>query len=161
MKFSAPLLVVKDISTSRAFYEKLLDQTVVMDFGENITFDGGFSLQEQTSWLDFIDKTEDVLKTQANNMELYFDAEAFPTFVEKLKSNPEIQLVHDVKEYSWGQRSIRFYDPDFHIIEVGESIENVIRRFLKQGLTIEETAARTQLPMEFIQQCAESVISGS
>jgi len=25
----------------------------------------------------------------------------------------------------WGQRVIRFYDPDMHIVEVGESLESV------------------------------------
>jgi hypothetical protein len=47
---------------------------------------------------------------------------------------------------------IRFYDPDKNIIEVGESIESVIKRFLKRGYSIEETAKITQHPIEFVRQ---------
>ena len=35
--------------------------------------------------------------------------------------NLDINYVHPVKEHSWGQRVVRFYDPDCHIIEVGEN----------------------------------------
>ena len=38
--------------------------------------------------------------------------------------------MHPVKEHSWGQRVVRFYDPDRHIIEVGENMKVVCRRFL-------------------------------
>ncbi len=36
-------------------------------------------------------------------------------------------------EHSWGQRVIRFYDLDGHLIEVGESMAMVIRRFFRGG----------------------------
>lgn len=58
--------------------------------------------------------------------------------------------MHDIKEYPWGQRVVRFYDPDQHIIEVGESMENVARKLFKQDLSIEEVAERTQHPLEFV-----------
>jgi len=40
-----------------------------------------------------------------------------------------------------------------HIIEVGESMEIVIKRFLKQGLSVEETANRTMHPIEYVRKC--------
>jgi hypothetical protein len=48
---------------------------------------------------------------------------------------------------------MRFYDPDMHIIEVGESMESVARRFLRKGLSVEETAKRILMPEEFVKQC--------
>ena len=48
MKLTGPMLVVTDMRCSRTFYEQVLGQTVVLDFGENVTFDGGFFLQEYT-----------------------------------------------------------------------------------------------------------------
>ena len=42
------------------------------------------------------------------------------------------------------------YDPDGHIVEVGEAMEVVIRRCLAEGHTAEETAALTQHPLEFV-----------
>ncbi|MGE4284585.1 MAG: VOC family protein, partial [Clostridia bacterium] len=84
--------------------------------------------------------------SKPDNFELYFEEAQFDEFVKRLKSF-EIQYVHDVIEYPWGQRVIRFYDPDMHMIEVGESMETVVKRFIAQGLSVEETAERTQHPI--------------
>lgn len=47
---------------------------------------------------------------------------------------------------------MRFYDYDKYIVEVSESMESVARRFLAQGLSVEETARRTMFPVEFVKQ---------
>lgn len=152
MKFKLPLIIVADMAASRKFYEEILNQKVVMDFGANITFEGDFSLQTKDTWVDFIRKTEKDILKKPDNFELYFEEEQFEEFVEHLKSY-QINYVHDVVEYPWGQRVIRFYDPDMHMIEVGESMEKVVKRFIGQGLSIEETAERTQHPTEFVKSC--------
>jgi transposase-like protein len=54
----------------------------------------------------------------------------------------------DIKEQSWGQRVIHFYDPDGHLIEVGEDMKVVARRFLNEGMSIEQAAKRMDLSME-------------
>jgi catechol 2,3-dioxygenase-like lactoylglutathione lyase family enzyme len=135
MKFKLPLIVVENMTVSRKFYEDVLNQKVVMDFGANITFDGGFSLQTKDIWVDFIGKSKNDILKKPDNFELYFEEEQFDEFVEQLKVY-EINYVHDVVEYPWGQRVIRFYDPDMHIIEVGESMETVVKRFIGQGLSV-------------------------
>jgi len=147
-----PLIVVKDMAVSRKFYEEVLNQKVVMDFGANITFEGAFSLQTKDTWIDFIRKTAEDISNKPDNFELYFEEERFDDFVERLKAY-DINYVHDVIEYSWGQRVIRFYDPDMHMIEVGESMETVIKRFIGKGLSVEETAERTQHPIEIVKGC--------
>jgi len=152
MKYKLPLIVVDNISISRKFYEEVLTQKVILDFGANITFAGDFALQSRESWVNFIHKTEHEVLLKTNNFEVYFEEELFDEFAQRLKSF-EIQYVHDVVEYPWGQRVIRFYDPDMHIIEVGESMETVVKRFNSQGLSLEETAERTQHPIEFVKSC--------
>lgn len=152
MKYKLPLIVVYDMAVSRKFYQDVLNQKVVLDFGANITFDGEFSLQTKSTWVEFIYKTENDIISKPDNFELYFEEEHFDEFVERLKSF-EIQYLHNVTQYPWGQRVIRFYDPDMHIIEVGESMETVVKRFIGQGLSVEETAERTQHPIEFIRKC--------
>ena len=43
-------------------------------------------------------------------------------FQEKLENcSFEINYVHKLKEYPWGQKAIRIYDPDGHMIEIGET----------------------------------------
>jgi catechol 2,3-dioxygenase-like lactoylglutathione lyase family enzyme len=155
MKFSAPLIVVNDMKKSREFYERVLNQKVILDFGENITFEGDFSLQTKLSWQGFIDKDANEIAQKSNNFELYFEEENFEAFLSRFNSFGDVELVHEAKEFPWGQKVIRFYDPDFHIIEVGESMRSVVKRFLAEGLTIEETSKRSQFPIEFVKSCVE------
>lgn len=63
----------------------------------------------------------------------------------------DIEYVHPLFEHSCGQRVVRFYDLDKHIIEVGENINMVIKRFIDSGLSIEETAARMDVPVSYIE----------
>ena len=61
--------------------------------------------------------------------------------------------MHPPQEHGWGQRVVRIYDPDLHIIEVGESMRVVCKRFLGEGMTPEQVAERTQMPERFIKNC--------
>ncbi|MDF2633111.1 MAG: hypothetical protein K0Q85_1707 [Caproiciproducens sp.] len=155
MKFASPLIVVEDIQKSREFYERVLHQKVILDFGENITFEGDFSLQSKLSWQDFIGKSEKDIAQKSNNFELYFEEDNFENFISYLNSFDHIELVHDVKEYPWGQKVIRFYDPDYHIIEVGENMRSVVKRFLANGMTVEEASKQSQFPIDFVKSCIE------
>ena len=73
-------------------------------------------------------------------------------FADKLKQW-DLEYVHPVIEHSWGQRVVRFYDPDKHIIEVGENIKVVCKRFLNRGMTPEQVAERMDVPMKFVKAC--------
>ena len=150
MKLKNPLLVVTDMAKTVEFYKKIFGFHVVMDFGANKTLTGGLCLQTVETYKEFIDQNEVVFG--GNNFELYFEEDDFDTFAEKLKKY-DIEYVHPMKEHSWGQRVIRFYDPDKHIIEVGENMKAVCKRFLNSGMTPEQVAKRMDVPMKFINTC--------
>ena len=61
---------------------------------------------------------------------------------------PDIEYLGGVIEHSWGQRVIRFYDLDGHIIEVGEDMRMVIKRFLASGMTMEEVSVKMDVSAE-------------
>ena len=145
MKFAC-LFAVKDIYAARAFYEEMFNLTVVDDFGRNIMFDCGLSLQQDFDWLTGIPKNK--MKDKENNCEIYFEQEDFDAFVSRLKTRKEIVWLHDVKEYPWGQRVIRLYDPDEHLLEVGEPMKAVVKRFLEQKLSMEEIAKKMEVSVE-------------
>jgi len=84
-----------------------------------------------------------------NDSELAFEVDDMDGFVSKLRSFG-VTYVHPMKEHSWGQRVVRFYDPDKHVIEVGENMAVVVKRFIDSGLTAEETAKRMDIPMEYV-----------
>ena len=150
MRFEAPLLVVKDLEQSKKFYNDVLGLEVIMNFGANVTLTGGFALQTLDTWTKFINKPQNEIIFGANASELYFEEEDFDGFIQKLHSIRNIDYVHPVVEYSWGQRVVRFYDPDRHIIEVGEHIIMVVKRFIKSGLSVEETAIRMDVPIDYV-----------
>lgn len=149
MKYICALLAAKDLEKSKTFYRDVLEQTVVQDLGANITFSGGFALQSAESWQAFIQKSYEDIAYGSNSAELVFEIADMDAFVSKL-SNFSIAYVHPVKEHAWGQRVVRFYDPDRHIIEVGESMAIVVKRFIESGLTVEQTGERMGIPAEGI-----------
>lgn len=151
MELKNPMLVVTDMERSLAFYREVLGLRVVLDFGANKTLTGGLCLQTAESYREFIEK--DTLAFGGNCFEVYFEEEDFDAFAQRLQGKA-VEYVHPVKEHPWGQRVVRLYDPDRHIIEVGESIETVCRRFLDRGLTLEQTAQRMDVPVEYVAACA-------
>ena len=151
-KYTSTLIAVSDMEKSRKFYHDVLGMEVVADFGANVTLDGGLVLQTLDTWTSFIRTDKVVLPNNAG--ELYFEEEDMDTFCEHLKQF-DICYVHPLFEHRWGQRVVRFYDPDRHIIEVGERLDAVILRFMEQGLSAEETAVRMDIPLDFVTACME------
>lgn len=150
MKLKNPMLVVADIDKSVAFYKNVLGLRVVMDFGANKTLTGGLVLQTLETWRQFIG-TDDI-SFGSNSAEIYFVEDNFDKFAESLNACA-VEYVHPVKEHAWGQRVVRIYDPDKHIIEIGENLKAVCKRFLDSGMTPEQVAARMDVPMKFIKAC--------
>lgn len=150
MKFSGTLLVVKDMSRARKLYEGLLGCVVAMDQGVYVAYTNGVALQEEKTWLSFIHRDEEDIVYGANDSELYFEEHEIESFFIRLRVF-DIELIHDLHEHSWGQRVVRFYDLDGHIIEVGEHMGDVARRFLNAGMTREEAAKRMQVPFDMIE----------
>ena len=103
-------------------------------------------MQQDFDWLVNLPK-ESVLK-KSNNVEIVFEEQDFDGFLLKLKERPDVEYLGEVIEHSWGQRVIRFYDLDGHIIEVGEDMKMVIRRFFASGMTMEDVSVKMDVSME-------------
>ena len=147
MKLISAMLVVKDINQSVDFYETVLGLKIISDFGANKTLSGGLALQTLDSYKQFIET--DNIRFGGNNSEIYFEVDDFDEFAEKIKKL-EIEYVHPVKEHGWGQRVVRFYDPDYHIVEVGENMQFVCKRFKAEGMTPGQIAKRMDVPTEYV-----------
>ena len=146
MKYVCTVISVADISAARKFYEELFGLEVYQDYGRNIAFTCGLALQQDFDWLVSIPK-EKVLK-KSNNAEVVFEEQDFDGFLNKLNEYPEIEYLGEVIEHSWGQRVVRFYDLDGHLIEVGEDMKMVIKRFLNTGMSMEEVSAKMDASIE-------------
>lgn len=150
MKYVCPLIVVKDIKITRDFYERL-GQKVKYDFGENVTFEGDFAIHLQDHFEKLLGVGDRNILKKPNNFELYFETEEIERVYEEL-NEAKVEFIHEIREQPWGQRVMRFYDPDFHIIEVGETMESVAIRYFRIGMSIEDICKKTSLPQEFVKK---------
>lgn len=149
MRYTCSLIAVSDLEVSRRFYEEVLGQKVVLDLGWNLVFEGGFAIQYNFD--EIISIEEETVMKRSHNFELYFEEDDFEAFIEHLKKFDNIEYVHLPKKHDWQQRVVRIYDPDKHIIEIGESMAVIAKRYLNQGLSVEETAKIIQHPVEFVE----------
>lgn len=117
MKLKNVLIVVNDIEKARQFYYDLFGLEMILDNDGNMVLTEGLVLQEEKYWKEFIDKE---IIPENNSCELYFEEEDIEAFIEKLEEYyPDVKYVNKLMTHSWGQKVIRFYDPDGNLIEVG------------------------------------------
>ncbi len=140
MKYICTVISVSDIEAAKKFYKDLFGLKIYQDYGKNIAFTCGLALQQDFDWLVNLPK-EKVLK-KSNNVEIAFEESDFDEFLIRLKQYENIEYLDEVMEHTWGQRVIRFYDLDGHIIEVGEDMKMVIKRFLATGMMMEEVTVK-------------------
>jgi catechol 2,3-dioxygenase-like lactoylglutathione lyase family enzyme len=154
MKFDAPLIVVNDMARSRHFYEQLLGQKVKFDFGPNVPFEG-FSLHLKSHFQSLLgDETQYPVTPKAHWGELYFETDELEPIYQRL-SQASVEFIDPICEQPWGQRVMRFYDPNGHIIEIGETMEAVVLRFHQQGLSIDLIMQRSSMPREFVEHAIQ------
>lgn len=156
-KFESAVFFVKDVEKSKNFYVNVLGQKILMDFGRNVGFEGGFAIWEAEYALNtiFEEKSSETC-VGGNNSEIYFEVANLDGLLQKLKKE-SIEIIHPIREHPWGQRGFRFYDPDHHIIEVSEPMFKVVARMYKDGMIIEEIEKKSMMPKEFIEMVIETI----
>lgn len=118
MKLKNILFVVKDIEKSKKFYREIFGLEVVRDFGENVILTEGLVLQERDLWEKCIGEN---VQMGGRDAELYFEENDLDGFIEKLRGcDYEIEYLNKCTGHNIGKRAVRIYDPDSHVIEIGE-----------------------------------------
>ena len=121
MKLRNILIAVKNIDKSRQFYHDLFGLELILDNDGNMILTEGLVLQDEKIWREFLGR--DVIP-ENNSCELYFEESDLEGFVEKLERlYPEVRYVNRLMVHSWGQKVVRFYDPDGNLIEVGTPVQ--------------------------------------
>ncbi len=155
LKFDAPLIVVEDMARARHFYEQLLGQKVKYDFGDDVAFEGDFTIHRKSHFQTLLGEAARYPVTQrAHNGELYFEAEDLELIFRRLKE-AKVEFIHPIHEQPWGQRAMRLYDPDGHVVEIGESMEATVWRFHRLGLSIDWISEKSSMPREFVEQAIQ------
>ncbi len=153
VKYHSSVIFVKDIEVTKQFYTEVLGEEIELDFGKNVTLKGGLALWEirpdhiiperlGTDWIG---------SEIGNRFELYFETEKIEGILEKLRKN-QIDFLHALHEEPWGQRTIRFFDPDRHLVEIGETLETFVKRLHGENMTAEQVSEKTAIPIEIVRE---------
>ncbi len=117
MKYKGTLIVVKDCNRALQFYRDMFGVQLLQDNDGNIELTNNLYLQQSGYWEQFTKRT---IIPNSNQSELYFEESDIEKFVERLEMlYPETEYVNRLITHSWGQKVVRFYDPDGNLIEVG------------------------------------------
>ena len=158
LKNCSTALFVKNIEISKDFYCNILGLPVDLDLGKNVILLSGLTIWEIQD--DHIIPStlgmEKISNLSFNRFELYFETENLSDIFEILK-NKNIRFLHEIHEEPWGQQTIRFFDPDNHLIEIGESMRQFVCRFYNLGLTIEQVSKRTSVPVAEVKRLINKI----
>jgi catechol 2,3-dioxygenase-like lactoylglutathione lyase family enzyme len=150
-KFHSIVLFVKDIERSKKFYTETMGQEIEYDFGNNVSLKSGIALWKMLPD-HVISKSGKHSKTNATKaFEVYFETSNLEIIQELIAKN-HLEILHDLMEEPWGQRTIRFYDPDNNLIEVGETMEKFVGRMAVLGMSLEQISAKTTIPLVIVKK---------
>ncbi len=148
-KLASVAILVQDMDRSKTFYRDIMGMEIEMDFGLNVGFKGGLSIwQRQHAHQNIFDRPATHAGTN-DNIEIYYEsADIQSSWASAQKEG--ISLVHGLREQPWRQLVFRCSDPDGFIIEVGETIPDLVKRLAGEGLSPEKIEEQTMMPLEIV-----------
>lgn len=122
LKFINSIAFVQDIDVSKTFYTEVLGLKIAEDHGAFVLFEDHFALHQAhelavTVWGTGCPAGTDQPQGR-HNLLLYFETEELEQTFARLKDH--VKLIHPLQQQVWGQTVFRFYDPDGHVVEIGE-----------------------------------------
>ncbi|MDG6256723.1 MAG: VOC family protein [Methanomicrobiaceae archaeon] len=145
LHYRSTVLFVADIGRATSLYRDVLEQEVVVDGGTRVVFSSGIVLRQNAN-AHSLPEQEEASGGSAPCMEIYFETDDIDDVADRI-FEAELRPLHPVAENPWGQRILRFFDPDAHLIEVGERVECIVRREAALGIPADLIALKTRLPV--------------
>ncbi len=124
--FVNTIVFVRDVPASRAFYESVLGLRVTEDFGPIVFFEGGLAIHDGRDLRRKIFKRDDVESHPEgrSNLDIYLESEALAEFLARVSASGA-EIIHPIERQEWGQLVFRLFDPDGHIVEIGEPMNAI------------------------------------
>ena len=121
--FYNTLVFVKDIAKSKEFYRDVIGIKIETEYETIIFFENHFTIHDAKNLLQTIfgDKPKDNTLQGRRNIDIYFESDDIQESYRKVKESGT-EIIHGIKEQAWGQNVFRFFDPDGHIVEIGEAM---------------------------------------
>ena len=122
VRFVNTIVFVKDVNRSKEFYRNLLGLEVAEDHGTLVIFENRFAIHSSKSLMRTVFKKNifsSTFRQGRRNLLIYFECDRLDDKFAEIV-NAHVKLIHRIERQAWGQRVFRFYDPDNHIVEIGE-----------------------------------------
>lgn len=145
MRLTSTVLIVADIEAAVSVYREVLAQEIAAQGADEVAFSSGLSLRQGAYPRRPPGKAGEGERIPPP-MELYFETDDIDEVAGRI-FEAGLEILHPVAENPRGQRFMRFFDPDRHLIEVGEEVGAVVRREASFGVPAEMIAQRTDLPV--------------
>lgn len=150
--YTGYMLVVEEMDPIKQFYAGLLQQKLKFDSPDYVVFEGEFSLFLKRNFRAILgDEERFPIQLRANNGELYFESDDIEADERRLMQ-AGTEFIHGVKEQPWGQRVMRFYDPSGAVVEIGEEMGVVIRRYQAQGMSLPQISERIGFTVPMLEE---------
>lgn len=120
LKHVDTIILVSDMQCSRAFYEGILGLQVKQDWNVMVIYESHLAIM-QADELQPKEKVNGVIKQGdqgCGNAIIYLQSENLDLCLKDLIDR-NIKIIHEIEKLPH-ERIIRIYDPDKHIIEIGE-----------------------------------------
>jgi len=150
IRYDSAVLITNNVEGMKRFYMDVLRQQLRFDFGRCQILECGISIwqpDENTAVM----KAPGIGKGPNGRLELCFDTEDFEEDVAHVMLHCP-KMLHGVAEEAWGQRTIRFFDPDGNLVELGESIPCFCRRLYREGMTVQQVAEKTGVDIDKVKE---------
>jgi predicted enzyme related to lactoylglutathione lyase len=121
IRFANPVIFVKEIEISKSFYTEMIGLKIIQDASVFVLFEDHFSIHQAQELSETVFGCASAAAQELQgreNLLLYFESEDIEQTFSRIEKR--VNLIHPIEKQAWGQRVFRFYDPDRHIIEIGE-----------------------------------------
>lgn len=153
LRYHSAAAFVRDIEVSKKFYTEVLELAIEFDFGKNVILEGGITLWEINPTHIIPERLgiNSIGDRIVNRFEFYFETKDIETVCERVKESGA-DFLHLLHDEPWGQRTGRFFDPDRHLIEIGESMATFVKRLHSDNMTPEQVSQKTSIPLEKVRE---------
>jgi catechol 2,3-dioxygenase-like lactoylglutathione lyase family enzyme len=154
ISYTSAVLLTRQYDRMVDFYRNVLNQQIRYDFDGCIQFECGLSI-----WR--VREDHPVAKALKGRdggngaMEICFETEDMDAQGARIAA-AGVTLAHDVIEENWGQRTLRFFDPDGNLVELGESMHAFCKRLHRSGMSVEEVGNKTGIQQNIVKHFLES-----
>ena len=121
MKHVDTIVLVEDIQRSKTFYTETLGLEILHDWGNMLIFTERFSIHQADRLLPEHEAAQfrEHGRQGRGNVVVYFEVGDIQQAYAQMQDRA-VEFVHGIVELPW-QKIFRIYDPDRHIIEIGEA----------------------------------------